>query len=136
MNNISKLLKWLCTGFLALALTTLLLYICVDILKFDIGFSTVASAEIVTLMRFFLLNRWVFGRFKVTFNELLKYHLANSVAFIAWLIIINLLVSSGVYYLFANIATVLVTTAINLLTNFKWVWKEEWKRELEQKKLL
>lgn len=136
MNNISKLLKWLCTGFLALALTTLLLYLCVDILKFDMGFSTIVSAEIVTLTKFFLLNRWVFGRFKVTLKELLKYHAANSFAFIAWLVIVNLLASSGVYYLFANIVTVLITTTINMLTNFKWVWKEEWKKELKQKSFL
>jgi putative flippase GtrA len=75
-------------------------------LHLAVFFATLISAEICTVLRFFVNENWVFRTGQHCWVRLGQFHIANATAFIFWLAVTNLLVLKGVYYQLASVAGV------------------------------
>jgi putative flippase GtrA len=118
-----SMIRWFVAGLLFMGINTLVLYLLVRWLVLTVALSTLISAEICTLLRFELNERWVFGLRKQSWVRLWQYHVANGGAFVVWWLATNALTRAGVNYLVASIAAVALSTGLSLASNFLWVWR-------------
>jgi putative flippase GtrA len=100
-----------------------ILYTSVRWFRLSLPLSTFLSAEIATILRFFVNNRWVFDNEKATWRGLWQFHLANGGGFAVWWGISNLLPRYGVPYLLAAVVGIGGSVGISILTNFLWIWR-------------
>jgi putative flippase GtrA len=122
--NFKKVLKWLAMGLLFMGITTFILMFFVEKLKFSVQVSTFLTAEIVTIIRFYLNSYWVFKVKGPTLRNLFQYHVANISGLIIWIASTNLLAFLGVNYIVAGIFSVFLSTTFSFYSNFFWVWKD------------
>jgi putative flippase GtrA len=118
-----SMIRWFIAGLLFMGINTLILYLLVRWIGLTVAVATLISAEICTLLRFELNERWVFGLKKQSWIRLWQYHLANGGAFLIWWLGTNVLTNAGVNYLVASIAAVALSTGLSLATNFLWIWR-------------
>jgi putative flippase GtrA len=118
-----SLIRWFVAGLLFMGVNTLVLYFLVRWLSVTVMLATLVSAEICTLLRFVLNERWVFGLQKQSWTRLGQYHVANGGAFIVWWLGTNALTHFGVNYLLASIVAVALSTGLSFTSNFYWVWR-------------
>ena len=116
-------IRWLLVAVGFSAASIALLYLFVEALHLPIIAATLVSAEVATLLRFFVTNRWVFDRKRATWLALWQFHCANAAAFGVWWAITNLLSHYGVYYLVAASAAIAGSSGFNFLTSFFWIWR-------------
>jgi len=116
-------IRWLLVAVGFSAASIALLYLFVEALHLPIIAATLVSAEVATLLRFFVTNRWVFDRKRATWLALWQFHCANAAAFGVWGAITNLLSHYGVYYLVAATAAIAGSSGFNFLTSFFWIWR-------------
>jgi len=119
-----KTIRWLITGLGFLFFNTCALYIFVEIFKLSSHLATFLSAELSTIVRYFINNYWVFKYEEISIRGFINYHVANLGAFTVWLIASNLLINFGVHYIYAGIIAVLFSTSFSFYSNFYWVWKK------------
>src|SRR5256885_4110456 len=93
--------RWLMVAVCFSAGSIAMLYVFVDALHVRLTAATLFSAEIATVLRFFVNNRWVFDRRAATWRGLWQFHWANAGGFLVWWCISNLLPRYGVHYLIA-----------------------------------
>jgi putative flippase GtrA len=117
-----RLARWFGAGLAFMALSSALLYLTVELLRLSVPVATLVTAEICTLLRFFVNHYWVFGQRRPTLKQCLEYHVAVAGAFAAWWIVTNALTLLGVHYLLAGILAVPFSTLFNLLASFLWIW--------------
>jgi putative flippase GtrA len=117
-----RLLRWLGAGLAFMALSSLFLYLTVDVFGMPVPLATLVTAETCTVLRFLVNHYWVFGQRRPTLKQCLEYHVAIAGAFAAWWIVANVLTALGVHYLLAGILAVPFSTVFNLLTSFLWIW--------------
>ena len=101
-----------------------LLYLFVGVFRMPLAFGTLLSAEVATILRYFVISIWVFDRSGLTIKALWQFHWANAAGFVAWWCIANLLPRYGVHYLLAAIAGIAGSVVFGLLTNFLWIWRK------------
>lgn len=128
ITNADKLIRWLVAGLVFMGVSTYFLYFFVDVCSFGIILATFLTAEVSTLLRYFVNNYWVFNKTRFSFTSCWQYHLANAGAFVVWWTVTNILIAMGVPYLLAGILAVASSTLISLYTNFFWVWRKAIKK--------
>ncbi len=120
--------RFVAVGVATLLLAEALLYVSVDLLRFDSFLSAVAVTEVTLLANFALNDVFVFGdegkRGNPLPRRLFKYHASRVVS-----IVVNLAVFYAlnrvllVNHLLAYFVAVMVAFGVNLLTSFVWVWR-------------
>jgi putative flippase GtrA len=86
--------------------------------------SSVIVSELLTLLRYLVNDRWVFGHPKPSWTRLWQYHVANFASAIFWVLIYNLL--GYLFKIEGAIAVVIATTCsvgLSMATNFLWIWR-------------
>lgn len=119
-----RVLRWLAVSVFFAALGVGLLKLLVGVLVWPYTFATFFSGEIIILLRFLMVDRWVFNHRRPTWKRLGQYHIANALGFSIWWSAANLLKSSGVHYLLASVLAMFVSVGFSMLTNFLWIWRK------------
>ena len=119
-----EIVRWLvvAAGFTMGSLGVL--YVLKDRLGLPLAAATLLSAEIATLLRFFVNNRWVFDDGTATLRKLWQFHWANAGSFVIWWMISNLLPRYGMHYMVAATAGAAGSAAFGMLSNFLWIWRD------------
>ena len=119
-----RVLRWLAVGFAFAGLGLGLIKIMAGLLAWPYSVATFCSGEITTVLRFLVVDRWVFGHLRPTWKRLWQYHVANAVGFGIWWTAANGLKSMGVHYLLASVLAMFFSVGFNLLSNFLWIWRK------------
>lgn len=119
-----KIILWLFYGVITTFLSTILLFYLVDISKIDLPLASALSGEISLLIRYLMNNFLIFESKNLGMIKLLKFHVAMLLGFSIWWSITNILSFIGLHYIVAALTATLISTLINLGTNFKWVWRK------------
>ena len=106
-----------------MALNLALLAGLIDLAHWPTPLATAVVAIIGTLLRFLANDRLVFGHRRPTWSRLSTYGLAVSGSTCLGYGMVNALVWLGVHYLTAAIFTTLCSVTLNLIFNFRWVWR-------------
>ena len=115
-------LRWLSVGLSFLGINSLLLYLLVDIARFQVPVATLLAAEFGTIVRYLIHDYWVFEEDRLSWRRFFRYHVANAAGFAVWWIVANLLTRLGLHYLLAGILAVGASTGFSFVSNFYWVW--------------
>ena len=88
----------------------------------------IISIESALVSNFILNNYWTFGRrFSVSRIRVkfIKFHLVSGLAaIINYLIFLILLLSFGMYDIYANLIVIAIAAVFNYLINTNWTWKK------------
>jgi putative flippase GtrA len=117
--------RWLIVACCFSAGSIGMLYVLVDLLLMPLTLATFLTAEIATVLRFFVNNRWVFDDRAATWTGLWQFHGANAGGFVIWWVISNLLPYYGVHYIVAATAGIAGSVVFNMFANFQWIWRKE-----------
>lgn len=116
--------RWLVAGLAFMGITSLFLYLFVDLLGASVMVGTLLSLEGSTLLRFYVNEKWVFAsQHRMSWRRLGQYHVANAGASAVWWIATNLLNLYGVHHILAAILAVGLSTGFSMASNFLWVWR-------------
>jgi len=128
--------RWLIVGGSFLFINAIFMWIFVEKIHLAVFVATVISAEVCTVLRFFVNENWVFRTGQHCWVRLGQFHVANGAAFIIWLALTNLLVLRGFHYQLASVAGVACSVGASFLSNFLWVWRKhhQWEELLFWKK--
>src|SRR5438552_3285978 len=78
------IIRWFVVAF-GFSLGSLgLLYLFVEVFRIRLAVATLLSAEIATILRFFVNNLWVFDRSASSVKGLWQFHCANAGGFAIW----------------------------------------------------
>jgi putative flippase GtrA len=120
----TSVVRWLTAGLIFLGLNTGLLYLLVQLMGLRVAIATIVSAEICTILRFILNERWVFSTHLLSWRRLLQYHVANGGAFLVWWGGANILTGFGINYIVSSILAVGLSTGFSFISNFFWIWRK------------
>lgn len=119
-----QVLRWIAVGFLFAGVGLALIKLMAGVLAWPYTVATLASGEIGTVLRFLVVDRWVFGHRRPTLTRLWQYHVANALGFGIWWGAANLLEMAGVQYLVAAVLAMFFSVGFNMLSNFWWIWRK------------
>jgi putative flippase GtrA len=124
--------RWFAVAGLFTAVGLGLLKVFVDVLHWPYALSTLVQSETCNVLRFFVNDRWVFGRRRPTWKRLGQYHVANALGFAVWWAGANGLKALGMNYLLASIVAMLGSFGVSWITNFRWIWRKRHHREVPE----
>ena len=120
--------KFVAVGVSTLILAEALMFVSVDLFRFDSFLSAVVVTEVTLLANFALNDAFVFGadgkRGNPLHHRLLKYHASRALSIavnLAVFYVLNKVLL--VNHLLAYFVAVVVAFGVNLLTSFVWVWR-------------
>ena len=121
----NAVVRWWIVGIAAMVLNIVLL----DWFKVSLGLSlTVASllsSELITIVRYGVLDLWVFRSGGLSWKRCWEYHVANFSGFFLWTFIIVVLGDKLQWdHKIAAIAATMVTVCWSMATNFLWIWRK------------
>ncbi|HTB80142.1 MAG TPA: GtrA family protein [Opitutaceae bacterium] len=119
-----QVLRWFVVGFIFAGIGLGLIKLLASSLGWPYTIATLTAGEIGTVLRFLVVDRWVFNHRRPTWGRLWQYHVANAAGFAVWWSAANLLKSAGVNYLLASIFAMFFSIGFNLLSNFWWIWRK------------
>jgi putative flippase GtrA len=119
-----QVFRWLVVGVVFAAIGLGLLKLMAGVFGWPYFLATLLSGEIGTVLRFLVVDRWVFRHPRPTFMRLWQYHVANALGFGIWWSVANLLEMMGVHYLVAAILAMFFSVGVNMLSNFWWIWRK------------
>lgn len=121
-----KIFVWLLIGLLIVLISTLCLYIFIDLLEFRVEVATLINAEILILFRYYLLKVFIFkSKSKNSLINLFNFHIASTAGFAIWWLITNFLVNQGFFYIYANLVGIIFSVFFNFISHFFWIWKDD-----------
>jgi len=118
--------RWIIVGVAFLGLGLSISYLMVSILLLPVAVGTLVSALVGAILRFFVLDAWVFPKLKnqgLLWRRFWKYQVTHATAYAGGWALINGLVLFGINYLVATLIATGVTTGFSMLSHFQWVWK-------------
>lgn len=129
MRRLAQLLtpqvfRWIAVGVVFAAIGLGLLKLMAGVFGWSYVLATLLSGEIGTVLRFLVVDRWVFRHPRPTLRRLWQYHVANALGFGIWWGVANLLEAIGVHYLVAAILAMFFSVGVNMLSNFLWIWRK------------
>lgn len=121
----NAVVRWWIVGIAAMVLNIVLL----DWFKVSWGLGlTVASllsSEIITIVRYGVLDLWVFRNPGLSWKRCWEYHMANFSGFFLWTFIIVVLGTKLHWdHKLAAIAATMITVCWSMATNFLWIWRK------------
>jgi putative flippase GtrA len=120
--------KFVAVGVSTLLLAEALMFVSVDLFRFDSFLSAIAVTEVTLLANFALNDAFVFGadgkRGNPLHHRLLKYHASRAISIAVNLVVFYVLNKVFlVNHLLAYFVAVVIAFGVNLLTSFVWVWR-------------
>jgi putative flippase GtrA len=120
--------KFVAVGVSTLLFAEALMFVSVDLFRFDSFLSAVVVTEVTLLANFALNDAFVFGadgkRGNPLHHRLLKYHASRALSIAVNLVVFYVLNRILlVNHLLAYFVAVVVAFGVNLLTSFVWVWR-------------
>ena len=125
----NSVVRWWIVGLFFTFVNIPLLYLFVDIVKLPLWAATLLASELVTLVRFFVNDYWVFGYPAPTWKRLWQYHVANASSFGIWWLGANIIPKFGINYLIASVLATGISVGWSMITNFLWIWKPKGKKQ-------
>ena len=122
--------RWLIVGVIFTFIGTPLLWIVHGRLDIALSVATVIVGELTVLPRFFVNDRWVFGRPSPTWLRLWQFHVASAGGFAVWWAVSNALPHFKVEYLIASLVGTGCSVMLSLATNFLWIWRRRMAEEV------
>jgi len=119
-----QVVRWLVVGVVFAGVGLGLLKLMAGVLGWPYTLATLLSGEIGTILRFLVVDRWVFRHPRPTLLRLWQYHVANALGFGIWWSVANLLEAAGVQYLVASVLAMFFSVGVNMLSNFWWIWRK------------
>lgn len=119
-----QVVRWLTVGFMFAFVGLGSLKLIAGVLGLPYTLATLISGEIGTILRFLVVDRWVFLHPRPTFRRFWQYQIANALGFGIWWSVANLLEAAGVHYLVASVLAMFFSVGVNMLSNFGWVWRK------------
>lgn len=116
--------RWLATGLLFMGITSLFLYLAVDVGGLNVAIGSLVAAEGATLLRFWVNEYWVFRTRRPSWMKLGQFHLANASATAIWWLATNALDRFGMNHLLAATLSVAFSTGLSMGSNFLWIWRK------------
>lgn len=92
-----------------------------------LAFGALLVAEVTTVVRYAINDRWVFGELRLRWARLWRFHLANVGGFAIWWAATNFLARAGIHYVLASTAGTASSVLFSMLTNFLWIWRKRLK---------
>jgi putative flippase GtrA len=123
-----EIARWWLAGVAFLAFNLVSLYLLHGLFSLSLAWATLACAEVGTVLRFLINDRWVFGHQRPTWVRLWQFHVANAGGFAIWWSVSNLLSRFGVHYLLASVGGTACSLLFSVVTSFLWVWRKPGKR--------
>lgn len=121
-----KIFIWVLIGLLIVLISTLCLYIFIDLLELPVEVATLINAEILISFRYYLLKIFIFkSKSKNALISLFNFHMASAAGFAIWWLITNLLVNQGFFYIYANLIGMIFSVFFNFISHFFWIWKDD-----------
>jgi len=120
-----SVLRWLAAGLIFMGVNTAFLFLFVHWMGLKVALATLISAELCTLLRYLLNEKWVFGTLKMSRKRLWQYHVANAGALAVWWLATNVLTGLGLNYILASIVSVGFSTGFSFASNFYWIWRRK-----------
>jgi putative flippase GtrA len=117
------IVRWLLVGLVFYLAGLGLLYAFIGRLHVPLLLGTLLVAELTTVLRYLINDRWVFKQTQLSWTRLWQFHLANIGGFATWWIVVNLLPRVGVHYLVASTVGTACSMLSTMATNFLWVWR-------------
>ena len=124
-DRLKSIARWWVVGFLFTGWSTCVLYLVISRWHWSVPVGSFATAEVGTVLRFAVNDRWVFGYPRPTLRRLWQYHVANAGGFVIWWSVCNVLPSFGIHYLIASVLATCCSVAFSMLTNFLWIWRRK-----------
>src|SRR5579884_3952671 len=115
--------RWVAVGGFFELISTPLLYVLHGLWLMPLLAATVLVAELTTLPRFFVNDRFVFGHRQASWRRLWQYHVACAGSFVAWFSVANLLPALGVHYIIASLCGTGCSVGLALISHFAWIWR-------------
>src|SRR4051794_734427 len=113
-----RVIRWLVVGVVFTGVSVGLLKVMTEFLGWRYIVATFCSGGICMILRFLIVDRWVFGHLRPTWTRLWQYCVANAVGFAIWWAAANVLKSVGVHYLVASVLATFVSVGFSMLSNF------------------
>jgi len=88
--------RWWAVGLSFFFVGLGMLYLCMDVLRMPLLIGTLLVAEVTTIVRYAINDRWVFGERRPSWTRLWQFHLANAGGFAIWWTATNILARTGV----------------------------------------
>ena len=117
--------KWSIVGGVFAVLGLGLIALFFKVFHWPYWLSTALQAEIVTLLRFPINDRWVFGHAHPTWRRLGQYHIANAGSLAVWWVAANFFQRIGVHYLLSPALAAGCSVGVGLISNFLWIWRKK-----------
>jgi len=115
--------RWFAAGVAFMGVTSMFLFVLVDMIGMSVLVGTLLTLEICTVLRFFVNEWWVFGSRHFNWRRLGQYHVANAGASLVWWFATNVLSHFGVHHILAAILAVGFSTGFSFASNFLWIWR-------------
>jgi putative flippase GtrA len=119
------LCRWWAVGLSFYLAGLCMLYVSMDVARMPLLGGTLLVAEVTTIVRYAINDRWVFGEQRLSWSRLWQFHVANVGGFTIWWVATNILARSGVHYLLASTAGTACSVLFSMLTNFLWIWRKK-----------
>ena len=119
-----QIMRWCAVGGVFGGVSLVLIKIMAGLLAWPYALATLLSAEICTILRFLVVDRWVFCHTRPTLKRLWQYHVANALGFTIWWSAANILKSGGVHYLGSAVLATFFSVGFSMASNFLWIWRK------------
>lgn len=117
-------MRWCAVGGVFGGVSLVLIKIMAGLLGWPYALATLLSAEICTVLRFLVVDRWVFSHARPTLKRLWQYHVANALGFTIWWSAANTLKAGGVHYLVSAVLATFFSVGFSMASNFLWIWRK------------
>ncbi len=122
-HDLRVLVRWFIVALSSIVFGLGILYGLIDGLGLPVWLGSLLCAEIGTLLRFFLNERFVFQTSGSIWLRLIKYHVANGGGYLIWYGTTNAIALLGIHYLLGGLLGMAASMVWSLITNFGWVWR-------------
>ena len=124
--NKRKIFIWILIGLIIVLLSTLCLYLLIELVKLPVEIATIISAETLIIFRYYLLTTFIFKpKNKNLILSLYNFHISSLAGFLIWWFVTNSLASKGFHYIHANLFGICFSAIISFVSHFFWIWANE-----------
>jgi putative flippase GtrA len=117
------LLRWVVVGGIFEVIGIPLLYLLHGLWLVPLPLATLLVAELTTLPRFFVNDRFVYGEQRPSWQRLCQYHVACAGGFGVWYAMANALPLFGLHYVIASVCATACSVGFAMASNFGWIWR-------------
>jgi len=116
--------RWWLVGLAFYAIGLGMLYAVVELMRIPLWAGTLLTAEITTILRFGVYDRWVFRHPRPTWKRFWQFHAACAGGAAIWFATANVLPRWGVHYLLASTAGTGCSVVFSMFAHYLWIWRK------------